>query len=220
MQAEPPLGRRILGGITMADHSQPLTAVLGEPGARDAQGFTNSSAYTMTTGVIRPISITDVTGAVVYKKQTADNPKAADNHIRNAGYRRVGEWSNGVATVELIPLGAKLKKPLIALGILALVIAGVSTFVSRSYAAAPEAAEKSCHEAVKGKLPTAATPEFKSTSALKNSTQAYGGYLYVVTGDLRSLDVGGQIRDMTYRCEAYVDSSGGVHKVTAGTTWK
>lgn len=204
----------------MTDRQQPLTAVLGEPGQRDAQGFSNTSVYTITTAPIRPISITDATGAVVYQKQTADSAKAADNHVRNAGYRRVGEWANGVASVERIPLGAKLKKPLIALGVLALVVAGVSNFVSRSYAAAPEAAEKSCHEAVKGKLPAAATPDFKSTSALKNSTQAYGGYLYVVSGDLRSLDVGGQIRDMTYRCEAYVDSSGGVHKVTASTTWK
>lgn len=53
-----------------------------------------------------------------------------------------------------------------------------------------------------------------------NSTQAYGRYLYVVSGELRSLDVGGQTRDKLYRWEADVDSSGGAHKVTAGTTWE
>jgi hypothetical protein len=201
----------------MTDNLHALRAVLGEPGDRDAHGFSNVTSA-VSTG--RPITITDAAGKIVYTKQTEDTQKAADNHIRNAGFRRVGPWVDGVATVELVPLGAKLKKPLIALAVLALAIAGVSNFVARSYAAAPEAAEKSCHSAVKGKLPAAATPEFKSTSSLKNSTQAYGGYLYVVNGDLRSLDVGGQIRDMTYRCEAYVDSSGGVHKVTAGTTWK
>lgn len=201
----------------MTGHPHPLQAVLGESGQRNAQGFSNVTAVTLTS---RPITITDSAGNVVYTKQTEDTQTAADNHIRNAGYRRVGPWLDGVATVELVPLGAKLKKPLIALGVLALLIAGVSTFVARSYAAAPEAAEKSCHEAVKAKLPDAATPEFKSTSVLKNSTQAHGGYLYVVNGDLRSLDVGNQVRDMTYRCEAYVDSSGGVHQVFASTTWK
>lgn len=203
----------------MTEHHRPLTAVLGEPGQRDAQGFSNSSAYTVTTGVLRPITITDAAGAVVYQKQTADNPKAADNHIRNAGYRRVGEWADGVASVELVPLGAKLKKPLIVLAVIGLAIAGISNFVARSYAAAPEAAEKSCHDAVKTKLPAGATPEFKTTESLKNDVQKFGGYLYVVNGEMRALD-GGQVRDMTYRCEAYVDSSGGVHKVTAGTTWK
>jgi hypothetical protein len=201
----------------MTDHLHPLQAVLGEPGQRDAQGFSNVTIATMTS---RPITITDADGKVVYGKQTEDTQKAADNHIRNAGYRRVGPWADGVARVELVPLAAKLKKPFIALAVLALVIAGVSNFVARSYAAAPEAAEKSCHNAVKDKLPDAATPEFKSTSVLKNSTQAHGGYLYVVNGDMRSLDVGGEIRDMTYRCDAYVDSSGGVHQVFASTTWK
>lgn len=207
-------------GSLMSSVQRPLTAVLGEPGQRDAQGFSNSSAYTLTTAVIRPISITDAAGAIVYQKQTADNQKAADSHVRNAGFRRVGEWSSGVATVERIPLGAKLKKPLIALGVLAVVVAGFSISQSRYEAAGPQAAEDACHQAVKTKLPAEATPEFKSTAVLKNSTQAYGGSLYVVAGDLRSLDVGGQIREMTYRCEAYVDSSGGVHKVTDGTTWK
>ncbi|MFF2029937.1 hypothetical protein [Arthrobacter sp. NPDC058192] len=201
----------------MTDQPQPLTAVLGEPGQRDAQGFGNVTTAALIT---RPISITDATGDVIYTKQTTDTQKAADNHIRNAGYRRVGPWADGVASVELVPLGAKLKKPLIALGVIVLVIAGVANFVARSYAAAPEAAEKSCHQAVKGKLPDAATPEFKSTSVLKNGTQAHGGYLYVVNGDVRSLDVGGEVREMTYRCEAYVDSSGGVHQVFASTTWK
>lgn len=58
----------------------------------------------------RPILIADAEGHIVYEKQTTDNPKAADAHIRNAGYRRVGEWANGAATVELIPASAKLKK--------------------------------------------------------------------------------------------------------------
>ena len=203
----------------MTTYQQPLTAILGEPGERDEQGFSNSSAYTTTTGVLRPITITDAAGAVVYKKQTADNPKAADSHIRNAGYRRTGPWVDGRAAVELIPLGAKLKKPLIVLVILAIVVAAISIFVARSYAAAPDAAQRECHSAVNGKLRSGGNAEFRTTTATKNSTQAYGGYLYVVTGEMRAVD-GGQARDMTYRCDAYVDSSGGVHKVTASTTWK
>lgn len=203
----------------MTEHLQPLTAALGEPGARDSKGFSNSSAYTTTTAVLRPITITDDTGKVIYEKQTADNPKAADNHVRNAGYRRTGPWVDGRAAVELVPMKDKLKQPLIALAILAVIIIAISTFVARSYAAAPEAAERECHTAVNGKLGSGGNAEFLTTTATKNSTQAYGGYLYVVTGEMRAVD-GGQARDMTYRCDAYVDSSGGVHKVTASTTWK
>lgn len=81
-------------------------------------------------------------------------------------------------------------------------------------------AVRSCHEAVVSNLPAEASPEFKSTSSLKNTTQAHGGYLYVVSGDVRSLEIDGQVHDMTYRCEVHVDSSGTVHKATEGTTWK
>jgi hypothetical protein len=200
----------------MTDHPKPLTAILGEPGQRDEQGFSNINTVLLT----RPIIITDAAGHVVYTKQTEDTQKAADNHIRNAGYRRVGQWTDGVAAIERVPLGAKLKKPLIALAVLGLVVAGFSISQARYEAAGPQAAEEACHEAVKTKLPAAATPDFKTTSSRKNSAQKYGGYLYVVNGDLRSLDVGGQVRDMTYRCEAYVADGGSVHNVTAGTTWK
>ncbi|SDL41314.1 hypothetical protein [Arthrobacter sp. ok362] len=112
----------------MTDILHALRAVLGEPGDRDAHGFSNVTSAVSTS---RPITITDAAGKIVYTKQTEDTEKAADNHIRNAGFRRVGPWVDGVATVELVPLGAKLKKPLIALAVLALAIAGVSNFVAR-----------------------------------------------------------------------------------------
>lgn len=192
----------------------PLTAKLGEPGQRDSKGFGGNSSSA------RPITVTDGVGAVVYEKQTADNQKSADSHIGVAGYRRTGEWADGVASVEKIPARAKWRKPLIILGVLAVIIAGISTFVSRSYALEPEGAVRGCHDAVTSKLPVEAKPEFTSTSSLKNSKQAYGGFLYVVNGDVRSLEIDGQVHNMTYRCEVYVDSSGNVHKATAGTTWK
>lgn len=193
----------------------PLTAKLGEPGQRDSQGFgaVDSSGT-------RPITVRNATGDVVYQKQTADNQKSADSHIGVAGYRRTGEWTDGVVSVEQIPVRAKFRKALIVLGVLAVFVAGISIFVSRSYALEPEGAVRGCHDAVMSKLPAEAKPEFKSTSSLKNSTQAYGGFLYVVSGGVRSLEIDGQIHDMTYRCEVYVDSSGNVHKATAGTTWK
>jgi hypothetical protein len=204
----------IFGG-NMSDQL-PLTARLGEPGQRDGQGFGTGNTLTGA----RPITVTDAGGNVVYEKQTADNQKSADSHISVAGYRRTGAWTDGMAPVERIPARVKLRKVAIVLGVLAIVIAGISIFISRSYALEPEGAVRGCHEAVANKLPAEASPEFKSTSSLKNSKQAYGGYLYVVSGDVRSLEIDGQIHEMTYRCEVYVDSSGTVHKATAGTTWK
>ncbi|QHK22616.1 hypothetical protein GU243_23930 (plasmid) [Pseudarthrobacter psychrotolerans] len=194
----------------------PLTARLGEPGQRDSQGFGADSTHSGA----RPITVTDADGNVVYEKQTADHPKSADSHISVAGYRRTEAWADGVASVERIPARVKLRKAAIVLGVLAIIVAGISIFISRSYALEPEGAVRGCHEAVASKLPAQASPEFKSTSSLKNSMQAYGGYLYVVSGDVRSLEIDGQVHDMTYRCEIYVDSSGTVHKATAGTTWK
>ncbi|XAS73513.1 hypothetical protein VUN82_06655 [Micrococcaceae bacterium Sec5.1] len=199
----------------MEPTQRPLTAVLGEPGQRDSQGFGGS-----TVAATRPITITDAEGKVIYEKRTADNIKSADNHVRNAGYRRIGEWANGEASVERIPASAKWKKAGIVLAVLALVIAGISTFVARSYARAPEAAQSSCREAIQDKLPSGSTPNFKSTTVNKTSIQKNGGFLYLVTGEMRALDVDGQEHDSTYKCESYVDSSGGVHKVTAGWTWK
>jgi hypothetical protein len=199
----------------MEPAQRPLTAVLGELGQRDAQGFGGGGIATT-----RPITITDADGKVIYEKRTADNVKSADYHIRNAGYRRMGEWSEGVASVERIPASAKWRKAAIILAILALIIAGISAFVARSYARAPEAAQSSCHEAIQGKLPSGSTPNFKTTTANKTTIQKNGGYLYLVTGEMRALDVDGQEHDSTYKCESYVDSSGGVHKVTSGWTWK
>ncbi|QSZ53079.1 hypothetical protein RI444_16510 [Paenarthrobacter sp. AT5] len=199
----------------MQPTQRPLTAVLGEPGQRDAQGFGGGS-----TVHTRPITITDAQGNVIYEKRSADNSKAADNHVRYAGYRRTSEWLDGSASVEKIPRSAKFKKAGIVLGILALVIAGISMLVVRSYAKAPEAAQSSCHQAVKDKLPSGSTPNFMTTTADKTTIQKNGGYLYWVTGEMRAVDVDGREHDSTYKCEAYIDSSGGVHKVTAGWTWK
>lgn len=200
----------------MEPMQRPLTAVLGEPGQRDAQGFGGGAVATT-----RPITITDADGKVVYEKRTADNPKAADNHVRYAGYRRTGEWMNGVASVERIPTTAKYKKLVIVLVVIALAIVGISSFVARSYAKAPDAARDACHESIQEKLPEGSVPNFKSTSVDKASNDPRnGGYPYWVNGEMRALDVDGMEHDSTYKCTIIVDSSGGVHQVTSGWDWK
>ncbi|MFJ6536749.1 hypothetical protein ACIQH5_10990 [Paenarthrobacter sp. NPDC091711] len=200
----------------MEQKQRPLTAVLGEPGQRDVQGFGGGSVATT-----RPITITDAEGKVVYEKRTADTPKAADNHVKYAGYRRTSEWADGTATVERIPAAAKYKKAAIILIVLALVIVGISSFVARSYAKAPDAARDACHESIQDKLPSGSTPSFKSTSVDKASNDPRnGGYPYWVNGEMRALDVDGVEHDSTYKCTIIVDSSGGVHQVTSGWDWK
>lgn len=216
---DPGIPAMTLGGImTKALGQAPFTATLGEPGERNAQGFGSSSSGVALT---RPISVTDAAGQVLYAKQTTDNQKAADSHLRLAGFRRAGEWVNGVASLEQIPRSSKYKRFAISAGVLVVLVALISVWVSRSFAAAPEAAQKACHERVAEFMQPGAPLNFKSTDLLKNSgVFASGGELYVVSGDLQGTDTSGSVHDMTYRCETYVDSSGGVHKVTAGTTWK
>lgn len=200
----------------MAYYLRPLTAFLGSPDHLDSQ---DSSKATITTRLTRSIVITDAAGQITYEMPTVDTFKAADGHIRSAGYRRVGPWTDDEATVELIPASAKLKKAAIGLGVVALVIGGIS-FVAGSYVAPMEAAEKSCHEAVRVNLRAGATHEFGSTSVLNYKISRHGGILHVVSGDLRVAEAGGSNREMRYRCEVFVDNFGGVHKVAVETEWR
>lgn len=86
---------------------EPLTAVLGELGAANSQGFAGVSIIPT-----RQITITDANGGVIYDKRTTDTAKAADGHISMVKYRRVGDWVSGVATVEPIPASVTNKKRL------------------------------------------------------------------------------------------------------------
>ncbi|WP_430298004.1 hypothetical protein [Sinomonas sp. B1-1] len=82
---------------------------MGELNAASPDGFTHTTTSTPT----RPIIVSDGSGKTLYSARTADTPKAADNHVRHAGFRRTGDWVNGAAKVEPIPAAEKRRRRLI-----------------------------------------------------------------------------------------------------------
>lgn len=178
----------------------PLTAALGKFGAPDANGFTGGGLADT-----RQITITDAAGSVIYSKRTSDTEKATDSHIAAVGYRRVGGWVNGLATVEPIPAKVKAKKRLKIAAAILVPIALIWTFVANSYAAAPNAAKESCIAKIETFLPPGQTAKFKDVSAKNDTrTQLDGSRLWDVRGKANTEDLSGEVRDIDFSCDVYM----------------
>lgn len=123
--------------------SEEYVAKLGELNAAGPDGFSRSTSTIPT----RQITITDSKDKVVYSARTADTPEAADRHLRAGGFRRVGDWTDGICAVERIPhTETRRKKRIIAATSIAAalaVVAGCSALAS-----------------VKQPTPKAATPAY------------------------------------------------------------
>lgn len=186
------------------------TAQLGPLGGADEQGFTHPG-----NAASRQITITSESGAVIYSKRTADTPKAADNHVAAAGYRRTGEWSNGAATVEKVPTSVRLRKLLMGALVAGAVIAGISVFVGHSNSVVPDAAKNGCQSKVQALLPADAAATFRDiTASERPSGDKAWSKSWHVEGKVNTADLTGTVRDVPFACEMYVDGGGDVHKGT------
>lgn len=110
----------------------PLTAKLGKLGGADSQGFAGESILPT-----RQITITDAQATIVYDKRTTDTAKAADSHIRNIKYRRTGEWIDGIATVEPIPITVRNWKRLKLALVAAVAVIVICAFIAVLLTPAP-----------------------------------------------------------------------------------
>lgn len=63
----------------------------------------------------REITVIDSHGEVVYRAQMADTPRAADAHIRAAGYDRAGDWIDDECIVHRLPARVRRRKILLTL---------------------------------------------------------------------------------------------------------
>lgn len=154
--------RREFFGGTM-DHEPPYTARLGKLNAASADGFTHTTTSTPT----RPITVSDGSGKVLYSARTADTPKAADNHLRHAGFRRVGDWTDGVSTVEPIPVGERRRKRLIAAAVaVGLLVAGVASWNSIRASSEDAAAAKASASASAAVAAAAASVPFTAKGTI------------------------------------------------------
>lgn len=190
----------------------PLTAVLGDLGAADSQGFAGESV-----SPTRQITIADGNGTVIYDKRTTDTAKAADNHIRNAKYRRTSEWADGCAAVEPIPATVRNKKRIKAAAITVAAIALVWVFLATSFAAAPNAAKDACQTKVMDLLPPGADAKFKGLDARTDHRTFNNGLKeWRVAGKVTTADLMGEVRDIPFTCSAYLKDST-VHKTKMGS---
>ncbi|MDP9692693.1 UNVERIFIED_ORG: hypothetical protein J2X79_000222 [Arthrobacter globiformis] len=89
--------------------SEHYVARLGALNAAGPDGFSRRTSAMPT----REITITDEGGQTAYTARTADTPDAADRHIKAGGFRRVGDWSDGVCSVERVPASEKRRKRII-----------------------------------------------------------------------------------------------------------
>lgn len=105
-------------------------ARLGELNAAGPDGFSRRT----TTLPTRQITIIDGARQTAYSARTADTPEAADGHIKVGGFRRVSDWTDGICTVERVPVAEQRRKRVIiaASSIVALiaVVAGCSAIAS------------------------------------------------------------------------------------------
>ena len=181
----------------------PLTAKLGPLGGADSQGFAGESILPT-----RQITITDAQGDVVYDKRTTDTAKAADGHIRNIKYRRTGDWADGVASVEPIPVGVRNKKRLKAAVITVAAVALVWIFFATSFAAAPNAAKDACQAKVMALLPPGADAKFKDMNARTDHRTFNNGLKeWKVAGKVTTADLMGEVRDIPFTCSADLKDS-------------
>ena len=110
--------------------SEQYEARLGELNAAGPDGFSRRTS-TMPT---RPITIRDGAGQIAYSARTADTPEAADRHIKAGGFRRVGDWTDGICTVERVPVVEQRRKKMIiaasSIAVFVAVVAGCSALAS------------------------------------------------------------------------------------------
>lgn len=103
--------------------SDGFVARLGELNAAGPDGFSRRTS-TMPT---RQITITDGAGQTVYSARTANTPEAADRRVKAGGFRRVSDWTDGICTVERVPIAEqRRKKIIIAASAIAAVVAAVA----------------------------------------------------------------------------------------------
>lgn len=94
------------GTSLKAENFYARLGAINEPGA---DGFSRRISDMPT----RELTIADGAGRAAFTARTADTPEAADRHIKAGGFRRTGEWVDGVCTVERVPAAETRRKRLI-----------------------------------------------------------------------------------------------------------
>lgn len=193
-------------------NQRPLTAVLGDLGATNSQGFAGASIHPT-----RQITVTNDQGVIIYDKRTDDSAQAADSHIRNLKYRRTGDWVDGVAPVEPIPASVTRRKRIKAAGITVAAVAIIWIFLATSFAAAPNAAKDACQGMVTKQLPSDHAAKFKDVKASTDHRSFTDGTkLWKVRGKVTTADLTGTVRDIPFTCSAYLKDDR-VQKTKMGT---
>lgn len=171
---------------------------MGELGAPGSDGF---GAKPDT----REIRVFDGDGQSVYSKRALDTSKAADGHISAAGYRRTGEWVDGIAPIARRSWLSRSWPTVIGISIPVLLFAGCQGLISAGDSSTEEPGEYDaiyyCKEFVRDKLKAPSTAKFTGESAYG------GGSSWTSSGVVESQNSFGGMVQSRYTCKLTYTSS-------------
>lgn len=170
-------------------------AVLGQLGAPGPEGFGADPAT-------REVVVYGGDGQVIQRHRAVDTVAAADSQIEGAGYKRVGAWENGQASIQQKSWFGRRWPALLGVAIVVAIFAGCTSIGTMMSDDSPQEkagptqydAKYFCEQFVEDKLKAPSTAKFR------NEIAGGSGSRWTVSGVVESQNSFGGMVQNAYHC--------------------